>query len=78
MGIKLSDIVYCKHAKGLTMYGTVVRILKNDEYVVRVFIPRTKDERKTTYVEELILNRRQLESIVGPSPIKEEKKQVNR
>lgn len=46
------------------MKGTVIKILKNDEYEVRVFIPRTKDERKVTYVENMVLNKYQIEQIV--------------
>lgn len=46
------------------MKGTVLKVLKNDEYEVRVFIPRTKDERKTTYIEEMILTKYQVEHIV--------------
>lgn len=62
--IKLGDIVYCKHVKNMKMKGTVIKILKNDEYEVRVFIPRTKDERKVTYVENMVLNKYQIEQIV--------------
>lgn len=62
--IKVSDIVYCKHVKNIKMKGTVLKVLKNDEYEVRVFIPRTKDERKTTYIEEMILTKYQVEHIV--------------
>lgn len=64
MAVRKGDFIWCHHVKGARMKGLVLEIIDKNNFMVRTYLPISKDEKKKKYIEETILTASEIKEVI--------------